>query len=305
MEKLSTAFSTSLKQIKRSGWLAWASIAVMTLAILVTSIFGFLAYVATLFLQNLEQKPQIYVVFEVGTPEEKIFELRNQFEQIQGIAYTEYTSEEQARDEFSRSQRQVNELAARAVEERRLPATLAVRLDTLTFAETVNEDLLAAKEKNAEINDILYSRDVVDNIREVFGWLRIGGGVIMAMLLIVIVLFTLLTVEFRMHSRSEEIEIMQLVGGSLGYIRMPFIFEGAIYGFLGALISNGIIVVLLVFIYNQWTSGKLNYIRGLLSSLEWPSLSVGTFAISFFIVLLIGTLVGGINSYIAIRRYIK
>lgn len=305
MEKLSTAFSTSLKQIKRSGWLAWASIAVMTLAILVTSIFGFLAYVATLFLQNLEQKPQIYVVFEVGTPEEKIFELRNQFEQIQGIAYTEYTSEEQARDEFSRSQRQVNELAARAVEERRLPATLAVRLDTLTFAETVNEDLLAAKEKNAEINDILYSRDVVDNIREVFGWLRIGGGVIMAMLLIVIVLFTLLTVEFRMHSRSEEIEIMQLVGGSLGYIRMPFIFEGAIYGSLGALISNGIIAVLLVFIYNQWTSGKLNYIRGLLSSLEWPSLSVGTFAISFFIVLLIGTLVGGINSYIAIRRYIK
>jgi len=305
MEKIASAFRTSLKQVRRSGWLAWASTAVMALAVLVSTIFGFLAYTAELFLTSVEREPQIYVVFEIGTPESEINSLKNKVEEFNGVEYAEYTSEDKAREDFARSQRQVNELAARAVEERQLPATLAVRLTRLDFANTVNDELDKAKAENPAIKQIIFTREIAENIREVFSWLRLGGGLIIGMLLIVIVLFTLLTVEFRMHSRAEEIEIMQLVGGSLGYIRLPFIIEGAIYGFLGALFSNLIVGGIAIFIFQQWSSGKLNFSKGFVSNLDWPTITVSRLALGFAVVLALGIAVGVINSYVAIRRYIK
>lgn len=305
MNRLNSSLKTTAKQVKRSGWLAYASLSVMTLACLVTSIFGFLAYTAALFLQSVEQEPQIYAVFEIGTPENDIRRVQAEWETYDGVAYINYTSEEQAKQEFYNAQKNINELAANAVQERRLPATLAIRVNSLDYADKISEKITRTKAENASIKSILFSRDIVNNIREVFFWLRLGGGIIMFMLLLVIVLFTLLTVEFRMHSRSEEIEIMQLVGGSLGYIRLPFILEGMFYGAVGAVISNTILGVLIVIIQTQLSSGQLNYLKDLLGRFAWPDLNLGSYLLLFIVITLLASILGGINSFIAIRRYIK
>jgi cell division transport system permease protein len=145
----------------------------------------------------------------------------------------------------------------------------------------------------------------VDNIREVFFWARLGGGIVMLLLIIVLVLFTLLTIEFRMHSRAEEIGIMQLVGGSLFFIRLPFVLEGAIYGIIGALISNTIIGSLYAFLRYQLEHNELVYLKELLVRLTWPELNIPTIVALFSSTILIGALLGSFNSYVAIRRYIK
>ncbi len=302
---MGTAISTTLKQIKRSGWLGWASVAIMTLAFLVTTIFGGIFYVSSLFLQSLEQKPQIYAFFEVGTPEDDIKRFSKAWEEIPGVAFIEYTSEEEAKAEFYDAQKDVNELAAQAVAGRSLPASLEVRLQSLDFANSVGERLINIKNENPEIKTVIFSREIIDNIRQVFSILRIGGGAIMALLLIVIILFTLLTVEFRMHSRAEEIEIMQLVGGSLAHIRLPFILEGAFYGLLGSTISNVILGAIGFFVYTQLQSNQLDYIKGLLGGLTWPQIGPIELIVLFVAIIIIGGILGGLNSFIAIRRYIK
>lgn len=305
MDKFATALATTTKHVRRSGWLAWASVAVMTLAFLVSSIFLFLAYASNLFLQSVEQEPQIYAFFEVGTDENEITRLQRQWEGLSGVAFIEYTSEDQARQEFFEAQSGINDIAASAVQERNLPASLAIRLDSLDFADEVSEVVFEEKEVNPNINNVLFSRDIVENIREVFTWLRIYGGIIMGLLLIVIVLFTLLTVEFRTHSRSEEIEIMQLVGGSLGYIRLPFVLEGAFYGVAGAFISNLILTGMVILINYQINSGGLDYVRELAGGFNWPGIGVAELAILFAATLVVGFVLGAFNSFLAILRYIK
>lgn len=299
-------FQTTNKQIRRSGWLAWTSILVMTIAFLVISIFGAIAYTSNLFLKYIENKPHIYVFFQTEVPEENIIALKQRWEDKPNIDYIEYTSEEQAVQEFYDSQKAVNPLAAEAIKNRTLPASLAIRLHSVEDAQNIIDLVNQEQESNEDIFRVRYSEDTINNIKDVFSWLRVGGGVIMALLLVVVFLFTLFTVEFRTYNRSEEIGIMQLVGGSLWFIRMPFILEGTIYGIIGALISNIILAGFGALVYyTAMTSPTMVFLNNLFGQLEWPELSVTNILIVFFAFIISGAVLGTVTSYMAILRYIK
>lgn len=307
--KLQTAIKRSLattrKQIFRSGWLATASVMVMILAFFISTIFVVLAYTSNLFLQSIENKPHIYVFFYPGTKESEIMQLKNEWQDMPEIDRLDYTSEVQAVEEFRSVQIKTNPTVAEGIRDDVLPASLEFRLKRISDAEKVISIVEAEHENNDNIFAVRFSKETIDTLRTLFTWLRIGGGIVMGLLLIVIFSFTLLTVEFRTFSRSEEIGIMQLVGGSLWFIRSPFILEGAFYGFLGAFISSTIIYILayVIFIVNQ-DSNAVKFIVNLFSGLNWPALEGYHFALIFIGMIILGAVVGAANSMIAIRRYI-
>ncbi len=293
------------KQIKRSGWLALASVFVMTLAFFISSIFTIIAYTSNLFLNSIENKPHIYVFFKSGASEEVILSKQKEWQQLPEVSTIEYTSEQQALDEFKDVQQRVNPEIAETIRSDVLPPSLGIRLYSISDADSIIDLVTEEQETNDSIFAIRFSRETIDTIRTLFYWIRMGGGIIMALLLLVIFFFTLLTVEFRTFIRSEEIGIMQLVGGSLWFIRMPFILEGFFYGFFGSIIStltlSSIGYYILVI---QRDSNAVAFIYNLLGGLSWPSFGVMEFILGFVILALLGAIIGSVNSFIAIRRYI-
>jgi len=116
----------------------------------------------------------------------------------------------------------------------------------------------------------------------------------------------LLTVEFRTFIRSEEIGIMQLVGGSLWFIRLPFILEGMIYGLVGAMLSTVSLSLIGYYVLVvERESNAVSFVYNLLGGLSWPDLSWMHFIAGFLAVALLGALIGTFNSFVAIRRYIN
>ena len=300
------AYKTAIKQIKRSGWIGYSSVLIMTLAFLVMSIFLGLAYSSNLFLKYIENKPHIYVFFNVGVDEQKILKLKSQWEKMDNIAYIEYTSEDQAVQEFYNSQKKVNPLAAEAIKDRKFPASLAIRLHSVDDADEIIDLVNSEQENNPDIFRVRYSEDTINNIKNVFMWIRLAGLIIMGFLLLVVFLFTLLAVEFRTYHRSEEIGIMQLVGGSLFFIRLPFIIEGVIYGVLGALLSDIILSITALIIYKTaMQSPTMVFLNNIFGQLAWPSLDAINIISWFGGTVVLGALIGMITSYIAISRYIK
>lgn len=306
MTTIRRAFKNTFKQIKRSGWLAVASVFVMTLAFFISSIFIMIAYTSNLFLKSIENKPHIYVFFKSGTPEEEIIKKRDEWAGLQEVSKVEYTSETQALDEFKSVQERVNPDIAETIRSNVLPPSLGIRLYSISDADNIITKVTQEQEANANIFAIRFSRETIDTISTLFYWLRLGGGIIMGLLLVVIFFFTLLTVEFRTFIRSEEIGIMQLVGGSLWFIRLPFMLEGLIYGIIGSVVSTLSIYALGYYLLVlQRDSNAIEFIYNLLGGLNWPSLDILDYILGILLVAVFGAFVGMFNSFIAIRRYIN
>lgn len=298
-------FQNTGKQIKRSGWLGWASVMVMALAFFIGTIFIALALASHLFLRSIENKPHIYVFFNAGTSENVIKTLNDKLIAMPEVFSIEYTDENGALSEFKDVQQKKDPELAKSIRPNVLPPSLGIRLRKIEFADQMINYLTDEVQSNKDILQVRYSKETIDTLKSLFYWIRMGGAIIIGLLMIVIFLFTLLTVEFRTFSRSEEIGIMQLVGGSLWFIRMPFILEGAFYGFLGALISSTIIYSLgyAIFSLNSDTETVM-LIRNFLANISWPTMTVEHLILYFLGSLLLGFLIGAFNSIVAIRRYI-
>ncbi|MCS7317670.1 MAG: permease-like cell division protein FtsX [Candidatus Dojkabacteria bacterium] len=154
---------------------------------------------------------------------------------------------------------------------------------------------------------ILKSDDTkLEQQRELFNSLRIVGISIIVLLFIVIFFFTFMTVEFRLYNQMEEISVMQLVGGSLFFIRAPYILEGGFYGFVGALISSVFLSFILLSIF-VWNSDSVisKFFWENFADLEWPYITQEGLILVILCIAMSGFILGAASSFLSIRRYIK
>ncbi|MDQ7021152.1 MAG: hypothetical protein Q9M91_04925 [Candidatus Dojkabacteria bacterium] len=193
-------------------------------------------------------------------------------------------------------------------------------------AEEVVEEVAAVEAETIQVStastgvgleeapiELAIDSDSIDEQIETFSWLRLAGIVVLITLFIVIFFLTFMTVNFRLYNQMEEIGVMQLVGGSLAFIRAPYIIEGGFYGLLGSLVSSSILLstYYIVFIFevspnlsvtlNKWFDG-LPWAEGI------PFIDqFGTVEIFAIVGLLagFGFIIGALSSFLSIRRYIK
>jgi cell division transport system permease protein len=97
-------------------------------------------------------------------------------------------------------------------------------------------------------------------------------------------------------SRRREIGIMRLVGASNLYIQLPFLLEGVIAGFVGALLASGLLGV-----------GKYFLVDHVLRSTIKFTNFIGWGAVFSVVpqLILIGVVLSGVASFITLRRHLR
>ena len=114
-----------------------------------------------------------------------------------------------------------------------LPDTLHVKVDMVNNMDAV----MFGVKKVQGVSDTGYAKDWVKK----FQTLNKVSHTVTILVVIVACLLTITiinnTIQLVIQSRKEEIEIMRLMGVSNWYIKFPLLLQGAIYGFLGALIA--------------------------------------------------------------------
>jgi cell division transport system permease protein len=127
-----------------------------------------------------------------------------------------------------------------------LPASYEVRLQPQATNASAVDNLATNLRAARGVVDVRYDRQWLDRLLSTVSVVRTVGLVLGAVLILAAALTVATVVRLALHTRRDEIEIMQLVGAPSAYIRGPFIMEGILQGGIGAAVA--LIVLLAAFL---------------------------------------------------------
>jgi len=152
-------------------------------------------------------------------------------------AQREYMSKEQALTRFTTDFPDLAG-AASTLENNPFPASFEVQLKADVRESTVAVDgLVSALSNMAGVADVRYDREWLTRLSTLVRTGRIAATGIVALLALAAAMTVGNVVRLTAAARRDEIEIMQLVGAPLAYVRGPFVAEGILQGGLGALVA--------------------------------------------------------------------
>lgn len=176
-----------------------------------------------------------------------------------------------------------------------LPPTLELRL--LKPLSVPELRAFAAKlERLPGVVDVDYGREWLDRLEALGRALRAAGAGALALVLGAAILVVANTIRLAVYARRDEIEIMKLVGATDGYVRLPFLLEGALQGMMGALLAGGGLWAV-----QRWLLPKAAAAFSFAASLGLPQAGLlhGAALVGF------GAVVGFLGSYLAVARFLR
>jgi len=124
----------------------------------------------------------------------------------------------------------------------------------------------------------------------------VAGIAFLGLLAFVAVTVTMNSIKIAIHSRRDEITIMQLVGAPRWMVRGPFVVEGAITGALAGTVA-GAVTFGLAFTGISAASGTFTQFA--------PGITTTVAAIAAASVVLVGLGLGSGSSLISLRRHME
>lgn len=304
MVKFRRIIKAGFINFKRNGLISWAAVLITTITLSVITIIILLQAVLYSSLDQIKDKVDVTIYFNVGAPEEKIMLLKASIEKLPEVEKIVFVSAEEALKVFR--ERHFNDYptiqALDEIGENPLGAYLNVKAKEVSQYESIANFM---KSDNALV---LGSASIIDKINYyqnevVIGRLNsiISGaqklGFIIALLFIIIsLIITYNTIRLTIFIFKEEIGVMRLVGASKMRVRGPFMVQGVIYGVIASIAT-----LILFWPATAWLGRNMTDFLGL----NMYSYYLSNFFQIFIIILLIGILLGMISSFFAVRKYLN
>lgn len=216
-----------------------------------------------------------------------------------------YKSKDEALQEYreTMSNRNAEDAVAALDGENPVPASLVIKMTEPEQVESVASRIIDDPDFASIADDpgntsasVQYGRETVERLFSVTAWVRVAAVVLVLLLTFVAFVFINNTIRLAISARRREIAIERLVGASNGFIRGPFIAEGALEAIIGSVLAIIVLHLGASYLLPQ-LSNSLQFLSFELS----PSVMFQTYGILF----LIGVVIGLFGSAIAMRRYLK
>jgi cell division transport system permease protein len=236
-------FAFSIRRAWQGFWrnaaMSLAATATMMLMLLLLASFwivqaGFLAS-----LRYVEDKVGVVADLHDDISQAKLDDLMGRLGAMPEVRSIEYISKDEALARY-RAERaaQGQQDLTLYLPQNPLPASLEVKLrkpdDYSTIASMLGAEPIVATVQNIE--------DTTQRLTAVTNFLRTFGVLLLVVIGSIVLFIVINTIRLAVLGRAEEIEVMRLVGASDAFIRWPFVFEGALVGLFGAVVTLGVLV---------------------------------------------------------------
>lgn len=242
----------------------------------------------------IESRVEIRAELAEGVVQERVDTLTAQLQALPEVASVSYVSKEQALEEFQQERVDAGEPPITGYTSNPFPARLAIRLVDPRQAAQVTGVLDAVK--GSVVARVLDSRTTIDRLVSVTATVRTIGIAVLLLVGFAVLLIVVNTIRMALMSRSQEIEIMRLVGASDQFVRWPFVVEGLLVGLAGAIVT--LLLLLLA-------SGPISEVARVIVGQVPVGWSGSLMLQVVTLVLVAGLGLGGVGAWISVRAYLR
>jgi cell division transport system permease protein len=282
------------KNIRRTPYQSLAALMVMFLTFIAVSTFIIVALGSQRILVYYESKPQAIAFFKDNTTARDVAAIQSSLEQTGRVTSAKFISKEQAL-EIYRDRNKNNPTLLELVTANILPSSLEISAQTPEDLRPIAEII----KKEPVVEEVVFPEDVVSSLTQATRMIRIIGGSVVGFLIVFSTLIIIMIIGFKIRIKREEISIMRLLGASSWFIKAPFLLEGIFYAAMGCLMAW-----LLSYGALWYFQPMLTQNLGEVASVLFP-ISPINMLILLGAQLGVAILVGGLGSYVAVRRYLQ
>lgn len=292
---LGRSIRDAFKSVIRNFSLSLASISCITITLIIVAIAIMASFNVQNFTKEIEKDLTIVVFMDNDATEEDINQMKELLDTKKNIAKYTFESKNAVRKDMMKENDVFNSVMKDwKNDENPLRDTFKIKVNNVdNMGKTAD-----ALKKMEKVDTVQYGEGMVERLVNAFSSIeKVAYGVVIA--LVVVTIFLIInTIKLTIFSRKREIGIMRLVGASNFAIKVPFIIEGMILGFFGAIIP----VVLITYGYLAFYNHFDGHLFTQLIELIQPEPFIYQASL---IVIIIGIIVGMIGSAGAVRKYLK
>ena len=296
MNLINSTISNAAKSIMRNKLVNFLCFGIIAFTLLIFGIFNYITYGLEAFSQAFSKNIKAIFYFYDDVRPSEVELLINKLKENLLVKNVAFTSKNQAETNFSR---QFPELKYILTEFKSSPFPDSVEVE---FRQEYSMDTkILALIEDIEKLSIVESKQVnIDWAKKVIVLKKFISvvGLFLSLLLLFVSSFIIFNViKISIIYRKDEINVLRLVGATDRYIKFPFIFEGAFMGFFGSLLA-GALLFLMLKLFPVYATFMFNIIKGLI---DFKTIPAGI----FIKLVLLGTAIGLVSSYISVRQFLK
>lgn len=189
---------------------------------------------------SIAKEIKVIVYVDEGVTTEQLDTLRGEFAKQEAVAGVTFVSKEQALDEF-RVQFPNESQLLEGLGENPLPASFAVTLAPRFRAGEFVKRWAEQFRSLPGVAEVEYSQDWVENLTALLR--NLEGAALSVGLILSLASVTIIanTIRLTLNTRRHELHILQLVGATGWFIKLPYVLEGALLGAVGGVLSLAIL----------------------------------------------------------------
>lgn len=303
--------NTGVHNLFRNAWLTTAAVAVMsvTLTIVVSATIANFALQEAI--EVASRDLTISVFLKDDGNQSVIDELETELETNQYVEKVYFKSKAEALTDFQLVNADNPKLleGIQIAEGNPLPASFEVFMSDINMYQSIldiaNQDVYSSVVR--ETNDNEDSRDAFNGFISTQENINRGSIVLGIIFGSISILVIFNTIRMAIFTRSDEIEIMKLIGATPHYIKGPYLFEASMYGVIAASISYGVVYSFVIPFARRFSERESE--SQVVFDTIFPNGVVNYFSESWHIVLIgilaAGIVLGFVSSSVAIAKYLR
>jgi len=283
---MKTHLQSAIKGLWFNKWSTLMSIISIGICFFILTGVFLLLYNLEIFTKRLSEKATIVIYLKNGTTQTETSSMIAELKKMGAFSRLHYISKEEALKEMKSL---IDPSLIELIGYNPLSDTVEafIKEENLHNIEEITKKIKGMQ----VVDDVYYPAKIITGLKIIRVTLRNLAIVVLCLISTAILFIIYATVKSFYWKKTEEIEILKLLGATPSYIRFPFLIEGGIIGLGGSLFA-GALIVLIYFLLHS---------KDVLSFLPAISQIALPFEI-FYILPVLGIVFGMLSSFFALGK---